>query len=148
MSRVLPARLTPTRLVPYRWSGGSFSVAGPEVDLVDSPTRLSVMHVKAKTGDTIVIREILKGRGNVVQDLTGATVRFTLTDYQGAKLIDRQTATIVDAAAGSVRYTIAPSVNVPAGVCTFEFEVTWDAQAILTFPDDSDGGLTVRPQVG
>jgi hypothetical protein len=116
--------------------------------LVESPTRLVKPHRKGKTGDTIVLTETLQGYDGTAQDLTGATVRFTLTAPDGTKIVDRVEVEYVDRATGRVRYTVPATVAVPAGVSTFEFEATWDADTILTFPDDSNGEITLIAQLG
>ena len=151
MSRVLAARLAPTRLVPYRWSGGGLLTSVPP--LVDSPTRLTKMRRVAKTGDTTVITDTLQGYDRTPQDLTGATVVLTVTGPDGVtKIVNRGSATVLQNGTtdvGKVTYTIPANVAIPVGVSTFEFEASWNGgEAVLTFPDDSDGELSVRAQLG
>lgn len=146
MSRILPARLAPTRLIPYRLGGGLY-VSASSVTLVDSPTRVLTPLRFGKVGDAIPIRETLKGRDGTAQNLTGATVVFSLRGPDGTLLVNRAPATIVSASAGTVSYTIPATTAIPAGLSTWEFEASWDSATVLSFPDDTNGTLTLVAEI-
>lgn len=119
------------------WASGSWAGSGvAAIVLVESPTHLDQPTRVGKVGDTITITDTLRGRDKKTpQDLTGATVTFSLAGPDNALIITDQPATILDATAGKVRYVIAASVAIPAGACTFAFRATWNADTVLSFPD-------------
>ena len=98
-----------------------------------------VQSFKVKKGDTgrdLVM--ILKGGDGTVQDLTGATVRFSMRRVgQAARKVDNQPATIDSpATAGKVRYLwAAADVDTP-GFYQGEFVVTLPNAKQITFPSD------------
>lgn len=144
MSRVLPARLTPTRLVPYRWSGGAFAVAGPPVDLVESPTRVRRMHRVGTAGETLsIVGEQLLGRGGEVQDLTGATVTLTVDPPDGGTAVIAAASCTVDAQADTVSFS--GTVPSPEGVYRYQYKLRTSDGRTLYFPDGTYGTLTVIP---
>lgn len=147
-SRLLAARWIGQRVLAPRLAGaGGLLNLVPE--LVESPTRLNKMRRTATAGDTLLIDETLKGTDGAPQDLTGASVTFTLVAPDGAtKPIDKAGCTVRSASTGKVRFRgVVPDVP---GVYTFEFEATWDdgdPATDRTFPDDSKGQLTVIAQL-
>lgn len=147
-SRILSSRVIGPRVLAPRlaFAGGALNVV-PE--LVTSPTRLLQMHRVAKAGDTLIIDEVLKGYDGSVQNLAGATVVFTLVAPDGSPTAyDREPVTVRNAAQGSVRFR--GTVPTALGVYQYEFEATWDdgdPGTDRTFPDDSNGELTVIPQL-
>lgn len=123
-----------------------------ELVLVDSPTRLTHMRRKAKTGDTVVITDTLMGYDRTPQSLpTGSSVVLNLKDPAGTLLVARSPATILESGStdvGRVTVTVPASTNIPAGVSTYELEATLPDGSILTFPDDVNAELVVIPQIG
>jgi hypothetical protein len=124
--------------------------------LVESPTRLTRPRRAAKIGDTIPITETLRGYNGDAQDLPpGSSVVFTLVSPDGTVKISRQAVTILQTGSGNtavnkggVRTTVARTANDVEGVSTYEFEATLPDGTVLTFPDDSNGELTVMKQLG
>lgn len=149
-SRLLPSRWVAPRVLAPRYAGAG-GVLNLVPELVDSPTRLDRPRRIATAGDTLLIDETLKGADGRAQDLTGASVVFTLVAPDGTtKLYDRAATTIRNAAKGLVRFRgITPTS--PLGLYLYEFEATWndgDPGTDRTFPDDSKGELTVIAQLG
>jgi hypothetical protein len=95
-----------------------------------------------KAGDAgSVIEAVLKENAAEV-DLTGASVRFLMSDAQyGASKVNAP-ATIVTAAAGAVAYDWQPGDLDTAGGFLAEFEVTFADGSIATFP--SAGYVEIR----
>lgn len=85
----------------------------------------------------------LKDADDAVVDLTGATVVFTMTDATGAKKVNRQSASLVDASGGKVRYSWVAADTDAAGEFTGEFEVTYADATKQTFPTQGGIGITI-----
>lgn len=71
-------------------------------------------------------------------DLTGATVRFSMKNQEGAVVINRAASTVVTpTVTPTVRYNWQASDTANAGFFFAEFEVTYSSGAIETFPNYS-----------
>ena len=136
------------------WASGSWASLGTAtLELVEAPTRLTTMRRYAKVGDTVVITDTLQGYDRTPQDLTDATVVFTLVGPDGTTpIVDRVAVTIVqsgDVDTGKVTVTIPASTAIPVGTSRWEFEASWNAgETVLTFPDDVNGELVVMAALG
>lgn len=88
-----------------------------------------------KTEDTSPALQITcqTSSGSVV-NLTSATVRFIMKDDEGTEKVNA-VATIVDAAAGTVKYEWVTGDTDTAGLFISEFEVTFADSTIETFPN-------------
>jgi hypothetical protein len=85
------------------------------------------------TGSTITAT-LTDAGGNAV-DLSGATVKFTMTpDGSTTPKVNKQGATIVTAASGIVRYTWQAGDLDTAGPFRAEWEVTFGGGAVQTYP--------------
>jgi hypothetical protein len=92
---------------------------------------------------------LVKDTSDTAHDLTDATVRFTMRNkLRGNVKINRATMTIIDAAAGQVRYSwIASDTNV-AGEFVGEIEVTFSSGKILTFPEEEYIPIIIKKELG
>lgn len=102
-----------------------------------------------KVGDTKepINATCLDSAGAIV-DLTGATVVFRMAQFgSGARKVNA-TATIVSAAAGTVRYQwLTADVNT-AGEYEGEFRVTFSGGAIQSFPNASTISILIHQDEG
>lgn len=87
---------------------------------------------------------LLDPNGNPV-NLTGTTVRFHMTPVGGAILIN-QSATVVSAATGQVRYTWTGTDTATAGNYLAEFEVTTGGVQ-QTYPNDRYISVIITAQL-
>ena len=102
-----------------------------------------------KRGDTgTPVEAILRdGDGDPV-DLSGAAVRFVARDAIHPRALRvAAAATIVDAAAGSVRYDWSAEDTRRRCVLQAEFEVVFGTGEIVTFPNDSYLRVTILDDV-
>jgi hypothetical protein len=98
-----------------------------------------------KQGDTLPkLAFTLKGADGAVQNLTGATVRFSMSDFDtGVVIIDRAACTVdVDPTTGSGYYTWTVQDTAVAGRYKGEIEVSFPGSNIMTFPND--GNIIIR----
>ena len=91
-----------------------------------------------KQGDTtsVLNRTLRDADGNVV-DVTGATIVFSMMNSAGTVKVNLQSASIVTAAQGAVRYTWASADVDTVGTYRGEFKVTYSGGGIQRFPNDS-----------
>lgn len=105
----------------------------------------------AKRGDRLpIIEAVLQDADGVVDLSTGVSaVRFSMRRRgASALLVDRQPATIEDAAAGRVSYAWADGDTATAGSDFIaEFEVEFDSGKRLTFPNDGWIAVTITDDV-
>ena len=151
MSRVLPARLAPTRLLPYRWGGGAFA-AVVDFEYVTGPTQLSNPTHTLRQGDTrpSYVTQLL-GADGTVQDITGCAIVLSARRLgTTTKLIDRRAC--VDAAItalpNAIRCDFITADTLRDGTYDLEVELTGPDSGILTFPNGGVGTLTITPQIG
>lgn len=93
---------------------------------------MSTMYLK-RTARLPSAEAILGYNDGTVQDLSGAVVRFVMRNASGTVVV-YQTATIVDATAGSVRYDWGTNDTLVAGVYSQEWEVTLTGGKVGHFP--------------
>jgi hypothetical protein len=94
------------------------------------------MTFKLKQNDTkIALKAVLENESGAV-DLTGATVRFLMSDYQRSTVIIDNAAEIKDALTGEVWYVFNSTETANAGVFKSEFEATFSDGRVETFPTD------------
>lgn len=104
--------------------------------------------ITIKTGDTDPPVEVtLKDDDGVVVDLTGATVKFIVSKRGVAPIVDGA-ATLVDAAAGSVRYLWTAADTAISGVYMAEWQITWPGGGIQTVPSDGYDTVHIRDDLG
>ncbi len=80
------------------------------------------------------IDAIIEAPAGTAVDLTGATVKFIMALTVGATPKINTAATVLDAEAGSVRYTWTGTDTDTVGLYRAEFEVTFASGAKRTFP--------------
>jgi hypothetical protein len=102
-----------------------------------------------KKGDTLSAIEITcKDANGVAVNLTGATVKFSMKlTSTGAVKVSLASATIVSATGGIVSYSWAAADVDTAGEYSGEFQVTFSAGGIQTFPNSSDIPISIRADV-
>ncbi len=90
---------------------------------------------KMKQNDTSPELQVtLKDTSNNVVDLTGSTVVFSMS-IAGIVKVNRQSATLVTAASGIVKYTWQSGDTDTVGTFVGEFEVTYPGSLVETFPN-------------
>lgn len=104
------------------------------------------MPVQLKRNDTkdTIGYSITNADGTPV-NLTGATVRFIMG--KGKTLLTNAVATIVNAASGSVEYTLTEEDTLVAGKFNAEFEVTFSDGKVKTFPNDAYIAVTIHANI-
>ncbi len=102
-----------------------------------------------KKNDTLKdLTATLRDGDFAVVDLTGITaIVFNMRDASGTVKIDNVTAAVVVAASGTVKYEWVAADTDTAGEFDGEFEVTFGAGGILTFPNATDIRITIRDEV-
>lgn len=100
-----------------------------------------------KRGDTAP--SILYALLPVDTDLSGATVRFSMSkNDDGAVKINRAAAVVVTATGTpTVRYDWQPADTDEAGFFSAEFEVTYSGGAVETFPNSGHIPVTISPDI-
>lgn len=96
------------------------------------------------------ISDTLKTDGSA-DDLSGATVKFTLWKSDGTGIVDKNTAntSVEDAANGKVKYTLQSSDLESSGLYYYEWEVEYSNGEIRTYPNTEEGvRLVVVPEGG
>lgn len=94
-----------------------------------------MLHVKRGDAGTKIRATLLDRDGSPV-DLTGCSVRFIMRAPSAAGAKVDAPAAIEDAAAGTVAYTWAASDLDTPGTYHAEWQVTFGAGAVQTFPSD------------
>lgn len=93
--------------------------------------------IPVKQGDTPTIRGTLwQGTASTPVPVTGATVVFNmrLSTAPNTLVVNRQAATLTDAANGIVDYTLTALQTATIGLYQAEFEATLSTGRIQTFP--------------
>lgn len=99
-----------------------------------------------KKNDTLpAIGAILKDAAGDPVDLTGATVRFHMSIGSAVKV--DAAATIVDAAAGDVRYDWQSGDTDTAGPARCEFEVTFPGGGVETWPNNGAWTVSIAEEI-
>lgn len=80
------------------------------------------------------LQATLRDYAGTVINLTGATVTFTMVGSDGTKKVNRQSATVVDAAGGIVKYVWQVGDTNEAGSFKGQWEVTYSDLTKQTFP--------------
>jgi hypothetical protein len=102
-----------------------------------------------KQGDTYPAFQttITDAAGDAI-DITDASVRFHLRRPGADTLIVDAAAEIVTAASGIVKYVWADGDTDETGVFDAEFEVTFDDDTVLTFPNSEHLSVMIFTQLG
>lgn len=82
------------------------------------------------------IMGILKDENDEVIDISGASVRFHMSDYAGEEVMIDAEAAIEDAENGVVYYDWQEGDTAEAGEFKAEFEVTYSDGKVETFPNE------------
>jgi len=94
---------------------------------------MNTFHIK-RNDTSPIFRAILKDGDDVVVDVTGATVRFHMSDQAGVVKVDA--AAVINAGtAGDVQYEWIAADTDTEGFYDSEFEVTFAGSRIETFPN-------------
>lgn len=102
-----------------------------------------------KQGDTLpALQATLKDADDAAVNLTGATVRFHMRLPGATSLTVDGAAEIVTAASGIVKYVWQAGDTDEPGAYEAEFEVTFDDDTILTFPNSENLSILVFAEVG
>lgn len=81
-------------------------------------------------------------------DLTGAAVKLILKSAGAGSTVITGACTIVDAVAGSVRYTWLAADTASVNTLNGEFEVTWGDGNVTTFPNDAYFSVEIKADLG
>jgi hypothetical protein len=92
-------------------------------------------YIKQNDTSPAMLATLQDADGNAV-NLTGATVRFHMRAVGGAQVVVDQSATVVTAIDGLVRYNWIADDTDTIGSYQAEFEVTYADASIETFPND------------
>ena len=101
-----------------------------------------------KRNDSKYMNATLKDTTGSVVDLTGATVVFNAKDLNGVAVVARGSASIVSAAAGTVRYLFTTAQTADAKNLQGEFEVTFSDGTIETFPNPEYIPIVITGDLG
>ncbi|WP_176222087.1 BppU family phage baseplate upper protein [Tuberibacillus sp. Marseille-P3662] len=94
------------------------------------------MTFKIKQNDTkIALKAVLENESGAI-DLTGATVRFLMSNYSRSENIIDGLGDIKDAVNGEVWYVFSYDETDQAGIFKAEFEATFSDGRIETFPTE------------
>lgn len=100
-----------------------------------------------KQGDRLPdVEAVLRDRDGIVDLTTALSVAFHMSQRGGTKTVNGA-GSVTDAAGGAVRYQWAAGDTDTPGVYLTEWEVTFPGPKTMTFPNDRDDLLLVRPQV-
>ncbi|NOU98473.1 BppU family phage baseplate upper protein [Paenibacillus planticolens] len=102
---------------------------------------MASLNIKRHDTRTAIKATLKMPSGNAV-DLTGATVKFTMTKY-GRALANRE-ADVLDAVNGTVAFIFLPEEVTETGTMKAEFEVTYPDGAIETFPNSGYIAITIE----
>lgn len=92
--------------------------------------------------------QLLSADGVTPQNLTGATVKFSMKpSNNNSAAINKATCTITDAPNGIGYYPWIAADTAAAGSFDGEFEVTFADGSVMTFPNDSNIAITITPQI-
>jgi hypothetical protein len=80
------------------------------------------------------VKATLKSPSGSPVDLTGATVKFIMSKYNGAVLVNRE-ADVLDAVNGIVCFVFVTEETTKSGMMKAEFEVTYLDTSVETFPN-------------
>lgn len=94
---------------------------------------MSIFYIKRNDTSPAISGTCQDADGNAI-DLSGAAVRFHMFDQYGNEVVDAA-ATIISAAAGTVKYEWQAADTDVAGFFHSEFEVTYSDSSIETFPN-------------
>lgn len=105
---------------------------------------MSLPFVQGDTGPDL--ESVIHERGNPANplDLTGCTVKFQMRKDDDRRFTVNNTATIVDAAGGRVRYQWGPNDLAVSGEYAIQWEVTYSDNRVQTTADTES--LLVRRQ--
>jgi len=93
-------------------------------------------YIKQNDTGPAMLATLQDASGNAI-NLVGASVRFHMRSVMGGNPVVDAAATVVNAAAGTVRYSwIAADTNT-VGSYQAEFQVTYADASVETFPNDS-----------
>ena len=106
------------------------------------------MAFNIKQNDTSpqILASLKDGAGNA-RDITGASVRFHMKRIGATTASVTSDATIINAAAGTVRYAWQSGDTSTAGSFQAEFQVTFATGAIETFPNDGSIAIEITPEL-
>lgn len=94
------------------------------------------------------IERVLKGSDGAPVDLTGCSVRFLMRYAQSNTLKVDATATVVDAAAGQVRYAWTADDTSDSGAFKAEFEVLFADGTRQSFPNTTYITVVILDDLG
>lgn len=95
-----------------------------------------------------VLRAQLLDENDAPVDLTGASVRFLMTNKLGQAPVVNAPAAIVDPASGTLEYQWAAGDTDVPGCYVAEFEVTFPDGTKRTFPGDGYIYMEIRQDIG
>lgn len=97
----------------------------------------------------LVIRTILEDANGTPVNLSGATVRFHMSNIDGTATGSIATAAVNENATstGQVAYTLTAANTTTPGLYLAEFQVTFSSTAIQTYPNNRFILVRVTPQV-
>jgi phage baseplate assembly protein gpV len=94
---------------------------------------MGIFFVKQNDTQPRMLATLKDGDGTVI-DLTSATARFHMRTPSGTVVVDAA-ATVVNAAAGIVRYDWQAADTASVGTYQAEFEITYPDNTVETFPN-------------
>jgi hypothetical protein len=93
-------------------------------------------YIKQNDTGPAMLATLQDASGNAI-NLVGASVRFHMRSVMGGNPVVDAAATVVNAAAGTVRYSWISADTNTVGSYQAEFQVTYADASVETFPNDS-----------
>lgn len=110
----------------------------------EAPTRSADFYIGE--GATYPSLEATLTKDNTADDLTGATVTFSMRNSYGTLVTDAASVTVSDATAGKVEYAFSLNDTANTGRHYGHFTATWPGGVIGRFPSSPDKFVVIEIQ--
>jgi len=106
-----------------------------------------MFYIKQNDTSPAIQATVKDGSGNAI-NVTGASVVFNMRTVSGTVKVDRGAGTVVDGAAGQVKYQWQVGDTDTTGVYEAEFEVTYADSTVETFPNKGYIKVKIEDDIG